>query len=171
METRRSKRKEAAASDPTPSEPRNKKARRANADSKSKAGVNRKQKSQSATASASAEPDTAQAVGSAVHKASLDPAPTVAPSVAAEVSTSTAQEPQGTEVEETAAEKAIASHKEASEAQERATMDQASITQNLAHTHCYACSNMFASDFRMPSCRKGEQLSCLEQHRPQGKPA
>lgn len=126
METRRSKRKEAVASDPTPSEPRNKKARRANAESKSKAGANRKQKSQSAAGSAPAEPSTAQAAEGAVQKASLDSAPAVAPSVAAEASTATAQQPSVDNPEEKAAQKLMASRKELSEAQERAALEQVS---------------------------------------------
>ena len=131
METRRSKRKEAAASDPT-SEPRNKKARRTNADSKPKASANRKQKAQSAAGSAAVEASTAQAAEGAVHKASLASAPAVVPPVAAERPTAAAQEPSTKPLEDNAAEKRMASRKELAEAQERAAMEQVQFVNNLA---------------------------------------
>ena len=126
METRRSKRKEAAASESLAPEPRNKRARRAQADSKAKANPSRKPKADGSTARAIAVLDTStvQVPKHIVPKAQPQSAPEPSASEAAEASTS--QPESHTNPVETDLEQAMGSRKDLAEAQERAAMEQAS---------------------------------------------
>ena len=125
METRRSKRKEAAASETLPPEPRSKRARRAQAESKAKANTNNKAKVESSGAGTSgvSDSDPVHAPQSAVLNTVVDLAPVPAASEPAEVSTS--QSEQATTRKSLAdLDKDMAARKDLGEAQERAAMEQ-----------------------------------------------
>lgn len=128
METRRTKRKEVAASDSNPPEPRNKKARRATADTKAKTGANRKAKQPAATSGATADLQPPAASEPADRNSTLDSAPAVAASVAAESSRAKPEDTALARRDISALEKRLASHKAASEAQDRASMEQVLCT-------------------------------------------
>jgi len=124
METRRSKRKEAAASESLPPEPRSKRARRAPAESKAKANTNTKAKAEipSAGTSGSADPSTVQGPIPVVPT-TTDSVPGPAPSEPAEAS---ASKPDKAEDRKSDAdlEKQMGARKDLAEAQERAAMEQ-----------------------------------------------
>lgn len=124
METRRSKRKEAAASESLPPEPRSKRARRAPAESKAKANTNTKAKAEipSAGTSGSADPSTVQGpipavpttTGSIQGPAASEPA---------EASASKFDEAEDRK-SDADLEKQMGARKDLAEAQERAAMEQ-----------------------------------------------
>ena len=124
METRRSKRKEAAASESLPPEPRSKRARRAPAESKAKANTDTIAKAEipSAGTSGSADPSTVQGP--------IPPVPTTtdsiqgpAASVPAEASASKLDEAEDRK-SDADLEKQMGARKDLAEAQERAAMEQ-----------------------------------------------
>ena len=164
METRRSKRKEAAASESLTVEPRSKRARRAQADTKAKGNTSRQAKPETASAGASAVPDpsTVQPPKPAVPKVQLESAPERAASEAAEASTSQAEKKLS--VKETESDN-MGSRKDMAEAQERAALEQVRW-----HLACPTPSQF------LPGCmviyrgvfRKREQQSCLVQLRQLG---
>lgn len=126
METRRSKRKEAAASESLPPEPRTKRARPAQTDNKVKANTSSKSKVETASVEGSALPDssTVHPPKPVVPKVHLESAPKPEASEAAEASEPQAEaqsKTKGSEVE-----KAMGSRKDLAEAQERAAMEQVS---------------------------------------------
>ena len=129
METRRSKRKEAAASESLPPEPRNKRARRAQID-KVKANTTTKTKSEGQSAGPSTVPDStaAQAPKPAVPKVHLqsETEPAAAETAAASTSQPEAH-PKSNEID---LDKSMGSRKELTDAQERAAMEQ--VKWNLA---------------------------------------
>ena len=122
METRRSKRKEAAACESLPPEPRSKRARRAVADSKARASTSTRAKAeaQSAGASGILNPSTVQAPKPAVPTTSES---AQAPAERAEASTS---QPELAEARKsgTSLEQQMGARKDLAEAQERAAMEQ-----------------------------------------------
>lgn len=124
METRRSKRKEAAACESLPPEPRSKRARRAPADSKAKASISTRAKAeaQSAGASGISDPSTVQAPKPAVPTTS-ESAQAPAGTQRAEASTS---QPEVAEARKsgTSLEQQMGARKDLAEAQERAAMEQ-----------------------------------------------
>lgn len=123
METRRSKRKEAAASESLPPEPRNKRARRAQAD-KVKANTATKSKVEGQSAGPSAVPDstTAQAPKPAVPKV---PVESETEPGAAETAAASASQPEAhPRSNETDLDRSMGSRQDLAEAQERAAMEQ-----------------------------------------------
>ena len=123
METRRSKRKEAAASESLPPEPRNKRARRAQTD-KVKANTTTKTKSEGQSAGPSTVPDStaAQAPKPAVPKVHLQSETEPAAAETAAASTSQPEtHPKSNEID---LDKSMESRKELTDAQERAAMEQ-----------------------------------------------
>lgn len=142
METRRSKRKEAAASESLPPEPRNKRARRAQAE-KGKAHTATKAKAESQSAGSGALPDstTVQAPKPVVPKAHLESETGPAASETAAASTSQPEaHPKGSETDH---DKSMGSRKGLAEAQERAAVEQvdwhlACLKSNVEVTTCDA---------------------------------
>ncbi|KAL0044182.1 hypothetical protein WJX82_003026 [Trebouxia sp. C0006] len=124
METRRSKRKEAAASESLPPEPRSKRARRAPSESKAKANTNTKAKPEipSAGTSGSADPSTVQGPIPVVPT-TTDSVPGPAPSEPAEASASTPDKAEDRK-SDADLEKQMGARKDLAEAQERAAMEQ-----------------------------------------------
>lgn len=126
METRRSKRKEAAASESLPPEPRNKRARRAQADKvNANTATKAKVESQAAVPSAVTKLDTVQAPKPAVPKVQLESESEPAASETAAASTSEAE--TLTKGKEADVNKAMGSRKELAEAQERAAAEQVKL--------------------------------------------
>lgn len=122
METRRSKRKEAAASESLPPEPRNKRARRAQADKvKANTATQSKAEGQSAGPSAAQESTTAQAPKPAVPKVHLESETEPAAETAAASTLQPEAHPRSNEAD---LDKSMGSRKESAEAQERAAMEQ-----------------------------------------------
>lgn len=126
METRRSKRKEAATSETLPPEPRSKRARRAQAESKAKANTNNKAKVESSGAGTSgvSDSDPVHAPQSAVLNTVVDLAPVPAASEPAEVSTSQSEQATNTRKCLADLDKDMGARKDLGEAQERAAMEQ-----------------------------------------------
>jgi len=124
METRRSKRKEAAASESLPPEPRSKRARRAPAESKAKANTNTKAKAEipSAGTSGSADPSTVQGPIPVVPT-TTDSVPGPAACEPAEASGSKPDEAEDRK-SDADLEKQMGARKDLAEAQERAAMEQ-----------------------------------------------
>ncbi|KAL0023887.1 hypothetical protein WJX79_004926 [Trebouxia sp. C0005] len=124
METRRSKRKEAAASESLPPEPRSKRARRAPAESKAKANTNTKAKAEipNAGTSESADQSTVQGPIPAVPT-TTDSVPGPAASEPPEASASKLNEAEDRK-SDADLEKQMGARKDLAEAQERAAMEQ-----------------------------------------------
>ncbi|KAL3152603.1 hypothetical protein ABBQ32_001621 [Trebouxia sp. C0010 RCD-2024] len=120
METRRSKRKEAAASESLAPEPRNKRARRAQAD-KGRANTAGKVK-EGAGPSTVSKSETVPASKPAVPKVQLESESEPAASESAPASTSQAE--ASTKSKEANLDKSMGSRKDLAEAQERAAVEQ-----------------------------------------------